>query len=225
MNLTHDFTVPSGLDATWAAFNHLELVAACFPGATLSSVDGHDFAGTLRVKLGPTTLTYTGTGFYAERHLGGRHTVIQATGTDQRGNGTATAKITMSFTAGREETTQVHVVSELTFTGRPAQLAPGVIEDAGDRLAAQFVEDVSGRFRDGLGAQALEVDAHPGEAGPLGASAPAASKTYTYNPPTPASQTDYDVFVRTVPMVAKHLGPPLLGGLALLWLVRKFRRR
>ncbi len=225
MNLTHDFTVPSGLDATWAAFNHLELVAACFPGATLSSVDGHDFAGTLRIKLGSTTLTYTGTGFYAERHLGGRHTVIQATGTDQRGNGTVTAKITMSFTATREETTEVHLGADVTFTGRPTQLAPGVIEDAADRLVAQFVDDVSARFRDGLGAKALEVDANPDTAGPLGTSAAASSKTYTYIPPTPASQTDYDVFVKTAPVVAKRLGPPLLGGLALLWLVRKIRRR
>lgn len=225
MKLTHDFTVPAGLDATWAAFNHLELVASCFPGATLTSVDEHDFAGTLRVKLGPSTLAYLGTGFYAERHLGGRHTVIQATGIDQRGKGTVTAKITMSFTAERDESTAVHMVSDISLTGPPAQLAPGVVEDAADRLVSQFEADVSSRFAEGLGAKALEIDAHPQTAGPLGTSAAAASKTYTYNPPTPASQTDYDVFVKTAPLVLRRLGPVVLGGLVVLALVRRVRRR
>jgi hypothetical protein len=99
-----------------------------------------------------------------------------------------------------------------------------VIEDASDRLVAQFVDDVSGRFAEGLGARALELDSHPGTGGPLGTSAAASSKTYTYNPPKPASQTDYEVFVKVAPMVTRRLVPALLGGLALLWLVRKVTR-
>jgi carbon monoxide dehydrogenase subunit G len=224
MNLTHDFTVPASLDEAWAAFNHLELITSCFPGATLTSVDGQDFAGTVKVKLGQVPLSYTGTGKFLERHLGGRHTVIQATGSDRRGKGSATVKVTMSFQPSGEATA-VHVVTDVSFTGQPAQFAPAVVEDAGARLVAQFAESVSSAFSAGLGAEALEADANPSSSHPLGTAASSSSKTYTYNPPSPASQTDYDVFVKVAPLWAKKVAPPVLGGLALWWLVRRIRRR
>ena len=40
MNLTHRFSVPAPLDAAWAAFSRLDLIAPCFPGATVTEVDG-----------------------------------------------------------------------------------------------------------------------------------------------------------------------------------------
>jgi carbon monoxide dehydrogenase subunit G len=224
MNLTHEFSVPATVDETWAAFNHMELIASCLPGATLTSVDGHSFAGSVRVKLGPTILTYTGTGRFDERHLGGRHTVVTLNGVDQRGKGTAEAKITSSFTdAGG--TTIVRMATRLSLTGPPAQFAPGVVEDASDRLVAQFADNVSERFAAGLGAEALAADADPSHVTDLGQAASSSSKTYSYNPPSPASQSDYDVLVKVAPIWAKRIAPPLLGALAVLWLVRKVRRR
>ncbi|HEX5988023.1 MAG TPA: SRPBCC domain-containing protein, partial [Nocardioides sp.] len=45
MELTHKFTVPAPVDETWAAFQDIESVAGCFPGATVTSVEGDDFKG------------------------------------------------------------------------------------------------------------------------------------------------------------------------------------
>ena len=224
MRLTHEFSVPATVDETWAAFNHMELIASCLPGASLTSVDGHNFAGSLRVKLGTTTLDYTGTGRYEERHLGGRHTVVSLDGVDRRGKGSVQAKVTTSF-ADAGATTVVKVATQLSFTGAPAHYAPGVVEDAGDRLVAQFAESVSERFSAGLGAQALAADSDPSYASDLGRPASSSSKTYAYNPPSPASQSDYDWFVKLAPVWAKQFGPPLLGALAVFWLVRRIRRR
>lgn len=224
MDLTHDFTVPAGLDETWAAFNHLELIASCLPGATLTSVAGQDFAGTLRVKLGSTILAYLGTGRFVERRLTGRHTVLMATGTDQRGKGTATVKITTSL-SDNWDTTTVHVKTELTFTGPPAGLSSGVVKDASDRLMAQFTEGLAARFADGLGAEAVAADSSSSFASALGESAASASTTYAYNAPSPAGESDFDRLSAVVPGLAKRMAPPMVGGLALLWLVRKVRRR
>lgn len=224
MDLTHDFTVPAGLDETWAAFNHLELVTACFPGGTLTSVDGQDFTGGLKGKLGPTAVAYVGTGRFLERHVGGRHTVVEATGNELRGKGTVTARITSSFTEAGAGTT-VHVRTRLTFTGPPAQLSSGVVEDAVDRLVAQFAEEISARFAQGLGAEALAADADSAYASPIGTPASSSSKMYAYHPPHVASQTDWDLFVRVAPTVAKRAVPVLLGGLVVLGVVRSVRRR
>ena len=67
MELTHRFTVPAPLADTWAAFNDIESVAGCFPGATVTSVEGDDFTGTCKVKLGPIALVYGGTGSFTSK--------------------------------------------------------------------------------------------------------------------------------------------------------------
>src|SRR4028118_2164338 len=92
MELNHRFRVKAPIDVTWAAFNDLERVAPCFPGATLTSVDGDDFSGSCKVKLGPIALQYTGSGLFVERDMTSYRAVIEAKGRDKRGNGTAGAR-------------------------------------------------------------------------------------------------------------------------------------
>ncbi|HEY9338852.1 MAG TPA: SRPBCC domain-containing protein, partial [Kribbella sp.] len=67
MKLEHKFVVPAPVEQTWSAFNDLERVVPCFPGATLESYEGDDFTGSCKVKLGPVSLQYTGTGTFVER--------------------------------------------------------------------------------------------------------------------------------------------------------------
>ena len=148
MDLTHRFTVPARLDEAWQAFNDLEGLAPCFPGATISHVEGDEFAGSVKVKLGPIALLYNGTGRYAERDDAEHRVVIEARGKDKRGNGTATATVTASF-AERGEQTEVEVLTDLAITGKPAQFGRGVISEVSDKLLDQFVTCVSGRFADG----------------------------------------------------------------------------
>ena len=67
MDLEHVFSVPMRVGEAWAAFNDLERIAPCFPGAVITSVDGDDFTGTAKIKLGPIALMYTGKGTWVER--------------------------------------------------------------------------------------------------------------------------------------------------------------
>jgi uncharacterized protein len=151
MDLTHRFSVPAHIDEAWNAFNNLEGLAPCFPGATIDSVEGDGFTGSVKIKLGPIALLYNGSGRYVERNDADRRVVIEARGKDKRGNGTATAVVTASFAESGEQT-DVEVLTDLTITGKPAQFGRGVISDVSDKLLGQFVSCVSGRFADGLGA-------------------------------------------------------------------------
>src|SRR5680860_1640751 len=93
MEMRHEFTVPIPVAEAWATFNDLEKIAPCFPGAQITSVDGDDFTGLAKVKLGPIALQYTGTGHWNERNESAYRAVIEASGKDKRGNGTASATI------------------------------------------------------------------------------------------------------------------------------------
>ena len=148
MDLTHRFSVPAHIDEAWNAFNNLEGLAPCFPGATIDSIEGDEFTGSVKIKLGPVALVYNGSGRYVERNDEDRRVVIEARGKDKRGNGTATAIVTASFAESGEQT-DVEVLTDLAITGKPAQFGRGVISDVSDRLLDQFLACVSGRFTEG----------------------------------------------------------------------------
>ena len=140
MDLTHTFTVPASVEDTWAAFNDIESVAGCFPGATVTSVEGDEFKGSCKVKLGPISLVYTGTGHFVERDDSAHRFVIEAKGKDKRGNGTAGATVTAVLTSATPGATSVEVNTDLAITGKPAQFGRGVIQDVSDKLLQQFVD-------------------------------------------------------------------------------------
>ena len=184
MDLTHRFSVPADVAEAWDAFNDLERLAPCFPGATITSVDGDEFSGSVKIKLGPISLMYNGSGRYIERNDADRRVVIEARGKDKRGNGTATATVTASFAESGGQT-DVEVLTYLVITGKPAQFGRGVISDVSDKLLDQFVSCVSGRFADGLGADGL------GAAG-LGAAGaePSASPVEAASTASPQDEAD-----------------------------------
>ena len=97
MELSHQFTVPTGVEETWAHFEDIAAVAECFPGAQVTSAEGDSFAGSVKVKLGPIALVYNGTGTFVEKDEAAQRFVVDAKGKDKRGNGTAGAHVTVAM--------------------------------------------------------------------------------------------------------------------------------
>jgi carbon monoxide dehydrogenase subunit G len=150
MDLTHRFSVPAGIDEAWNAFNDVDALAPCFPGAAISSFDGNAFSGSIKIKLGPIALVYNGSGHYVERNVHANRVVFEARGEDRRGNGEAVARVTIQLRESGDDT-DVEVTTALELTGRPAQFGDGVVSDVSDRLLEQFVSCVGPRFAEGLG--------------------------------------------------------------------------
>jgi carbon monoxide dehydrogenase subunit G len=150
MDLTHRFRVPASVEETWTAFNHLDRLAPCFPGATISSSNGDRFEGSVKIKIGPLALVFSGSGRFLERDTAARRLVFQTTGADRRGNGTATATVIAAL-SGDDSATEVELRTDLDFTGRPAQFGSDVVSDVSNKLMDQFVSCVSGRFAEGIG--------------------------------------------------------------------------
>ena len=140
MQLKHSFTVPTDLEQAWQVLLDIERIAPCMPGAAIDTVDGDDFTGTVKVRLGPIGLTYKGKASFIEKDATSHRAVIDAQGKDARGNGTAKARITATLTAQGSNGTSVDVVTDLNITGKPAQFGRGVMVDVGNKLIGQFAE-------------------------------------------------------------------------------------
>jgi len=196
MDLKHEFTVPATLQETWDAFNDIASVGQCFPGAVVTEVDGDTFKGTVKVKLGPIALVYSGTGTFLEKDEAARTMKIQAKGKDKRGNGTAGADVLAQMSDVGGGSTRVEVTTDLNITGKPAQFGRGVIQDVSDKLLGQFtacLEQKVGAPAESAAAPATDdaastVAAAPAPAGgdaPVGS--PASGAGSTSGPARPVS--------------------------------------
>jgi uncharacterized protein len=155
MKLEHEFTVPAPVEEAWQVLLDVEKVAPCMPGATVTSVDGDDFTGTVKVKVGPIQVTYKGQAKFVEKDDAAHRVVIEASGKEARGSGTAAATVTANLRADGGQT-RAHVVTDLNITGRPAQFGRGVMADVGAKLIGQFADCLAGELAGG-GAAATTV--------------------------------------------------------------------
>src|SRR4051812_4330888 len=137
MNLENEFTVPVPVDEAWQVLLDVQRVAPCMPGATLTSVDGDDFTGTVKVKVGPITVTYNGEAKFLSKDDATHRAVIEAKGKESRGSGTAGATVTAQL-VGEGSSTKVTVETDLNVTGRPAQFGRGVMAEVAAKLIDQF---------------------------------------------------------------------------------------
>jgi carbon monoxide dehydrogenase subunit G len=224
MELEHSFTVPVSAAQAWAVLTDIEQVAPCMPGAALDSVDGDDFTGTVKVKLGSISLTYKGKASFITKDADAFRAVIDARGKDARGNGTASATVTATL---HEEGsgTRVNVLTDLQITGKPAQFGRGVMADVGNKLIGQFADCLAGR----LGASQpplVTADAQPAPATsadrpePGAAISPAAGAATARPEPQPI-----DLLQVAGPALVKRLAPVAVGLLALVVVLRLRRRR
>ncbi|RPF38819.1 SRPBCC family protein [Streptomyces sp. TLI_185] len=145
MELHHEFTVPVPVDDAWQTLLDIERVAPCMPGATVEEYDGKTVTGSVKVKVGPITVTYKGTAVFEEQDETAHRMVLSASGRETRGQGTARATVTGTLTE-RDGGTAVSVRTDLTVTGRPAQFGRGVMAEVGDRLVGQFAQCLSERI-------------------------------------------------------------------------------
>jgi carbon monoxide dehydrogenase subunit G len=148
VQLENSFTVPVPIDEAWRVLLDIERIAPCMPGAALDSVDGDDFTGRVKVKLGPINLTYQGKASFIEKDEAAHKAVIDARGKDQRGNGTAAAVVTAKL-AAEGAITRVDVLTDLNITGRPAQFGRGVMTDVGNKLLGQFADKLAAQLGEG----------------------------------------------------------------------------
>ena len=137
-------------------------MAACFPGATVTSVEGDTFQGSCKVKLGPIALVYNGTGTFVEKDESAHRMVIDAKGKDKRGNGTAGAHVTATMTEAGTGT-RVEVLTDLAITGKPAQFGRGVMQDVSDKLLGQFTACLEQKVGDASAASAAAAAGRHGD--------------------------------------------------------------
>lgn len=234
MELTNDFVIDRPVDETWVILNDLEFIAPCMPGARLTEIEGDEYRGTVKIKVGPITAQYKGKASFVEQDAENHKAQLKAEGRDPR-QGNANAMVFATMEPSGDDATKVTIHTDLKLSGKVASFGRGIIEDVSKNILGQFVENLRQKLEtegvptgDGAAADAPAAEASANGAGEAAApaadaaaEAPAeeAPKVRKIDAPEPEA---VDLLSVTGSPLTKRLAPVLGGVVALLilrWLL------
>jgi carbon monoxide dehydrogenase subunit G len=187
MKIEDQFRVNVPFEQAWNVLLDIERIAPCMPGAQLTEVEGNEYRGIVKVKVGPITAQYKGAARIVEADQGAGRVVIKAEGRDTRGQGNASATVTATL-VGDGDFTQVSIDTDLNVTGKVAQFGRGVMADVSSKLLGQFVSCLETDVLAGDGHSEVAAEAPPAPA-PATVSTPAAPPASTPSASAPTAST------------------------------------
>ena len=86
MKIEDEFRVAVPVDEAWKVLLDVERIAPCMPGAQLQEIEGDEYRGIVKVKVGPITAQYKGAARIVEAREPDHTLVLKAEGRDTRPN-------------------------------------------------------------------------------------------------------------------------------------------
>jgi uncharacterized protein len=237
IELDNSFTVPVPPEQAWDVLLDVERIAPCMPGATVTSVEGDEIAGQVKVKLGPLSLSYKGTAKFIEKDPASHTIAIEATGKETRGAGTASATVHASLKPDDAEgQTTVSIHTSLNVTGRPAQFGRSLLPEVSGKLIDQFAANLRALIdstnrpaeAEPEAAPAQDAAAATGDAASAATAAGTAAATQsTAAPAQPVAQLQQEDSLNLIKLVGgpvlKRVLPIVLGAALIAIFQRRIR--
>ena len=198
------------------------------PGATLEEIEGDNYRGVVKVKLGAISAAFRGEAQFVERDDANHRAVLHGEGRDTTGKGNADAMITAKLESITDTTTKCVVETDLRITGKVAQFGRGIMADVSKKLINQFATNLNTMLDESASAPAAAAAA-PAAAEPAAAAEAPASATAAPSEPTvrkingPANEPIELSDLAGSAVIKRVL--PLVGGLLILLLIVRWRRR
>jgi carbon monoxide dehydrogenase subunit G len=142
VHLTNSFDVPVPPAEAWGILTDVERVAPCVPGAELTEVvDARNYAGRVRVKLGPVSLAFEGKAGFVERDDQAHTARLSASGRETRNRGSAQADVRFALEPNAGGTT-VSIATDLQLSGPVAQYgrSQGIVAGVAEEMTARFAQ-------------------------------------------------------------------------------------
>ncbi len=182
MNIHNEITLQAPADELFEFLSDVERVGPCLPGATIEGKDGDDYAGRMKVKVGPINATYQGKMRFLELDQEARRAVMRARADEVNGQGNAEAKITTRVEGSGSESV-IRMDTDLQMRGKVAQFGRGAMEKISQRMFQEFARNIEQQFSgdgapaaasNGSGPAAAELQAE-GSAKPVPATSAASA--------------------------------------------------
>jgi carbon monoxide dehydrogenase subunit G len=143
--IKNELELPIAVEDAWTILLDIPLVAPCLPGTRITKVlDEQTYEGSVQLKLGPISLSFRGTAIIEEVLPEVRSVRVVAKGREERGRGSAHARVTFQLNEIASGT-RVDVSTDLNLVGNIVQYARGA--SVVTRTAQQLVDQFSARLQ------------------------------------------------------------------------------
>jgi uncharacterized protein len=161
IKIEKSFQVKEPVEKVWALLSDPRQVVTCVPGAQITEqMDDRHYKGAIRVKVGPSVTDYKGDIEIVRLDPQAHEIEILGKGTDVRGKGSASMKMTGKLSATPDGGSEVVSASELNVVGILAQMGARVIQEVSNIMFEQFM----GNFRRKLQEPAGQTGEQTGQA-------------------------------------------------------------
>lgn len=217
MKIQNEIEVAAPPDEVFDVLADVERVAPLLPGATLEGKEDDDtYAGTVKVKVGPITVSYRGTIHFRELDRDARRAVMRASGQEINGQGSTEATITATVT-GADSKSVLTMDTDMEVRGKVAQFGRGAISRVSGRILDQFARNLESQVLSPGSGEAEEDEGstrHEQAAKTNGASGTSAASTASAMPSAPDEEGALDM-LSVVGLPSLRQAAPAVLGLAL----------
>jgi carbon-monoxide dehydrogenase small subunit len=144
IHIADQFVVAAPRALVWRRFADFPRMAHCMPGAELTSIDGSEMTGNVRVAFGPIKARFSGVAS-VERDVSNFTGVVRGGGKDAKGGSRAKGHVTYLLIEEQVgSSTRVELSLEFQLQGPLAQFGrSGLVKDFARRLIAEFARNLS----------------------------------------------------------------------------------
>jgi carbon monoxide dehydrogenase subunit G len=149
------FPLDGSVSDAWNLLENIEQVASCMPGAEITeTVDENNFKGSVKVKIGPMHVAFSGDIEVQEINPGEHRVHLIAKGQDSKGTSSASMDLTASVRTGESGASELTGDADVTVNGKLANFGGRMMTQVADQILGQFADNFSSK----LGASAVSED-------------------------------------------------------------------
>ena len=149
VNLEKTYPMPVPPTVVWQLLQDVEAVASCMPGAKITErVDDTHYKGTVTSRVGPATLSFSGTIEVLEVDAANMQMRMIGKGTDRSGSSGASMDLTARVEAADDGKSNLVGNSEVAMTGKAATFGGRMIVPVAEQILKQFAGNFAKRVQE-----------------------------------------------------------------------------
>ena len=143
MKFSQSATVPAGREPLWQLLMDIPRVATCLPGVQdVEQVDGETYQGTLKVRVGPISLSLQGKIVLEEKDQDAWRAALRAEAEDRRVAGAMRGKSTMELKELSAAETELTVETDVNILGKIGEFGQPIIRKKADQMLNTFIDNI-----------------------------------------------------------------------------------
>jgi hypothetical protein len=142
--LDQQVVIPAAPDRVWDFLMDIPAVSRCVPGVeSLERLDDDTYLGSLKVRVGPISVTLSGKIIVVERDREQLRSRMDVQAAEKRLNSAVSAHATMTLVARSESETEVRIHTESSILGKLGEFGQAVMRKKADQIIAEFARNMA----------------------------------------------------------------------------------